>query len=248
MLTVFLIWPTHALDSKNKSQRQQISHTTTEMSLAWENKLREKIQSKAQSSLWKWCVGLALVQRCSLHSWGSTAGSGRVGFASPCLFDVLAILPHWGAMQNAPCRAHKGSTLPCPMPYSWIWQAPQHGFPESPCLLSQISGLRIEKRKSELCLLKCPRPLLPHHPVKTSSSCMIQGSFTSFVFPGLYQLSQPLQPSSVAGLNESQLISAWFTRTHQLQLPATCIWLQIKSRKKENTGFPYRNCTQLLQN
>lgn len=104
------------------------------------------------------------------------------------------------------------------------------------------------KKKSELCLLKCPRPLLPHHPVKTSSSCMIQGSFTSFVFPGLYQLSQPLQPSSVAGLNESQLISAWFTWTHQLQLPATRIWLQIKSRKKENTGFPYRNCTQLLQN
>lgn len=112
MLTVFLIWPTHALDSKNKSQRQQISHTSTEMNLAWENKLREKIQSQAQNSLWKWCIGLALVQRCSLHSWGSTAGSGRVGFASPCPFDVLAILPHSGAMQNAPCRAHRGSTLP----------------------------------------------------------------------------------------------------------------------------------------
>lgn len=47
----------------------------------------------------------------SLHS-GSTAGSGRAGFASPCLFDVLAILPHSGAVQNAPCRAHRGSTLP----------------------------------------------------------------------------------------------------------------------------------------
>lgn len=246
MLTVFLIWPTHALDSKNKSQRQQISHTTTEMSLAWENKLREKIQSKAQSSLWKWCVGLALVQRCSLHSWGSTAGSGRVGFASPCLFDVLAILPHWGAMQNAPCRAHKGSTLPhaiqLDMAGTSAW------LPWKSLSLRSNKWAENRKKKSELCLLKCPRPLLPHHPVKTSSSCMIQGSFTSFVFPGLYQLSQPLQPSSVAGLNESQLISAWFTRTHQLQLPATCIWLQIKSWKKENTGFPYRNCTQLLQN
>lgn len=159
MLTVFLIWPTHALDSKNKSQRQQISHTTTEMSLAWENKLREKIQSKAQSSLWKWCVGLALVQRCSLHSWGSTAGSGRVGFASPCLFDVLAILPHWGAMQNAPCRAHKGSTLPhaiqLDMAGTSAW------LPWKSLSLRSSKWAENRKKKSELCLLKCPRPLLP---------------------------------------------------------------------------------------
>lgn len=69
MLTVFLIWPTHALDSTNKSQRQQISHITTEMSLAWENKLRGKIESKAPGSLWERGAAHTPFGGCSFQAW-----------------------------------------------------------------------------------------------------------------------------------------------------------------------------------